>query len=92
MSDWSKATAKRFSDREKAQNESAERENAESLARDKKALLDADTLRLNAPHMWEELRECFETKCKEFNSEGTGTTITLSGLWKSCWRACLGLN
>lgn len=78
MSDWSKSIAKRFSEGARAQKEKEERENAKTLDRDRKVLLDAETLKLNSPQMWEDLRECFETKCKEFNSEGTGTTITLS--------------
>lgn len=76
MSDWSSSTAKRFREKTRREQEQSEREKADQLVRDKKALLDAEILKRDAPTKWDQLCDTFATKCTEFNSEGAGTKLT----------------
>jgi hypothetical protein len=76
MSDWSSSTAKRFRDRQRQEQDRLEHEKEQQLVRDKKALLDAEILKRNAPSKWDKLCDTFATRCTEFNAEGTGTKLT----------------
>jgi len=78
MSDWSRSTAKRFRDKQRLEQERLEREKQEQLIRDKKALLDSEILKRDAPSKWDSLCDALATKCTEFNAEGAGTKLTAS--------------
>lgn len=76
MSDWSKATADRFRTKAQSEQEQDERLRQEEHAKNQKAILDSNTLKLNAPQMWDDLCDLFATECEEFNQEGAGITVT----------------
>lgn len=58
MSHWSKGAAQRFIDKRNAKQ-----------IQDAKVLHDQDMIELKAPEVWAQVRDCFERKCAEFNSE-----------------------
>lgn len=75
MSEWSKAAADRFRKKASFEQEQAERLRREEHAKNEKAILDSNNLKLNAPKMWDDLCNLFAAKCEEFNQEGAGTTL-----------------
>jgi hypothetical protein len=76
MSDWSKDAAKRFREKQRAEQERLDKEKEARETQERKQLLDAHTLELNAPTLWTELCTSFETSCNEFSSD-IGNTATL---------------
>jgi hypothetical protein len=75
MSEWSKAAADRFRKKARFEQEQAEKLRREEHAKNEKAILDSNNLKLNASKMWDDLCNLFAAKCEEFNLEGAGTTL-----------------